>query len=146
MFVDFEYSSPNPAAFDIADHFISWTTTYVGSTPHLLDASLYPTHDERRNFLAAYLKNRIAPVDAPVDSPAPVFSELSPALRERELVALGNAVRAWTPSSYGMWAVWSVVQAREDVLARVAKPDFDYIAYARCRMAGFYRELAALGV
>lgn len=45
-----------------------------------------------------------------------------------------------------MWAIWGLVQAREDVLAHVAKPDFDYIGYARCRMAAFYRELAALGV
>jgi choline kinase len=45
-----------------------------------------------------------------------------------------------------MWAMWGLVQAREDVLAHVAKPDFDYVGYARCRMAAFYRELAALGV
>ena len=99
-----------------------------------------------RTFLVAYLKNCMTLVDAPVDAPAPVFSEPSPALHERELVALENAVRAWIPSSYGMWAIWGLVQAREDVLAHVAKPDFDYISYTRCRMAVFYRELAALGV
>ena len=76
----------------------------------------------------------------------PVFSELSPTLRERELVALGDAVRAWSPSSHAMWAIWGLVQARKDVLAHVVEPDFDYIGYAVCRMAAFYRELAALGV
>ena len=45
-----------------------------------------------------------------------------------------------------MWAMWGLVQAREDVLAHVAKPDFDYIGYARSRMATFYRELASLCV
>jgi len=45
-----------------------------------------------------------------------------------------------------MWAVWGLVQAREDVLAHVTKSDFDYVGYARCRMAAFYSELAALGV
>jgi choline kinase len=76
----------------------------------------------------------------------PVLTELSPALRERELVALGDAVRAWSPSSHAMWAIWGLVQAREDLLTHVAKPFFDYIGYAHCRMVAFYRELAALGV
>lgn len=44
-----------------------------------------------------------------------------------------------------MWALWGLVQAREDILAHVANPDFDYIGYSRCRMAAFYRELATIG-
>jgi len=127
--VDFEYASPNPAAFDIANHFHEWTANYHGPTPHLLDASRYPTPSERRTFLTAYLKNRTGTTPA----------DLSPA-------ALENAVRAWGPSPHAMWAVWAVVQAREDVQAHVAQPEFDYVGYARGRMAAFYRELAALGV
>jgi len=136
--VDFEYASPNPAAFDIANHFHEWTANYHGPTPHLLDASRYPTPAERRTFLAAYLKNRT--------TPSPTFSELSAAARELALAALENAVRAWSPSSHAMWAMWAVVQAREDVQAHVAQPEFDYVGYARGRMAAFYRELAALSV
>jgi len=125
--VDFEYASPNPAAFDIANHFHEWTANYHGPTPHLLDASRYPTPSERRTFLTAYLKNRAAPAD------------LSAA-------ALEGAVRAWSPSSHAMWAVWALVQAREDVQAHVTQPEFDYVGYARGRMAAFYRELAALSM
>jgi choline kinase len=44
-----------------------------------------------------------------------------------------------------MWALWGIVQARVDVLANIAEPEFDYIGCARCRMASFYRELAVLG-
>jgi len=36
-----------------------------------------------------------------------------------------------------MWALWGLVQAREDVLANIAEPEFDYIGCARCRMAQF---------
>jgi len=125
--VDFEYASPNPAAFDIANHFHEWTANYHGPTPHLLDASRYPTPSERRTFLTAYLKNRAATAD------------LSAA-------ALEGAVRAWSPSSHAMWAVWALVQAREDVQAHVTQPEFDYVGYARGRMAAFYRELAALSM
>ncbi|KAI0275114.1 kinase-like protein [Gloeopeniophorella convolvens] len=134
--VDLEYASPNPAAFDIANHFHEWTANYHGPTPHVLDAARYPTRAEQRTFLAAYLEHT---ADAAAE-------QLSPAARERELAALERAVRAWSPASHAMWAVWGLVQAREDVEARVARPEFDYIGYARCRMAAFYREFAALGL
>ncbi|KAI0257094.1 choline kinase cytoplasm [Lactifluus subvellereus] len=138
--VDFEYAAPNPAAFDIANHFHEWTANYHGPTPHVLDTARYPNHAERRTFLTAYLENRAPPPDVPA------FVDLPPAARGRELVALEKAVRAWSPSSHAMWAVWGLVQCREDVQARVAQPEFDYVGYARGRMAAFYRELAALGL
>lgn len=143
--VDFEYASPNPAAFDIANHFIEWTADYHGPTPHVLDASRYPTHGQRRTFLTAYLEHRAPHTSASASTSAPAFADLSPAARECELVALENAVSAWRPASHAMWALWGLVQAREDVLANIAEPEFDYIGYARCRMASFYRELAILG-
>jgi choline kinase len=106
----------------------------------VLDAARYPSPTERRTFLAAYLQNRSTSPDVPA------FLDLSPAARERELVALEEAVRAWSPSSHAMWALWGLIQARKDVQAGVAQPEFDYVGYARCRMAAFYRELAALGL
>ena len=45
-----------------------------------------------------------------------------------------------------MWAIWGIVQARDDIEAAVEEPEFDYIGYARCRMEGFRRELRALGI
>lgn len=106
----------------------------------MLDLARYPSRTERRTFLTAYLANR-----ATTDAPA--FSDLSPVARERELAELEKTVRAWSPSSHAMWAVWGLVQAREDVQARrTPQPEFDYVNYARCRMTAFYRELAALGL
>jgi choline kinase len=43
-------------------------------------------------------------------------------------------------------ALWGLIQAREDVEAGAAQLNFDYVGYSRCRMAAFYRELAALGL
>ncbi len=45
-----------------------------------------------------------------------------------------------------MWAIWGVVQAREDLENGFAEPEFDYLGYSQCRMAGFRREIQALGV
>jgi len=136
--VDFEYASPNPAAFDIANHFHEWTANYHGSVPHVLNPSLYPTHEERRNFYLAYLEH-----SAPRPSAA---TQLSESARELELQKLDRQVSLWSPASHAMWAVWGLVQAREDLEAEVEAPEFDYIGYAKCRFEGFRRGLRELGI
>ncbi|KAG8777144.1 hypothetical protein FRC16_004272, partial [Serendipita sp. 398] len=55
--VDFEYASPNCAAFDIANHFCEWTTDYIGENPAILKPERYPTREERDNFFLAYLQS-----------------------------------------------------------------------------------------
>ncbi|KAL0950811.1 hypothetical protein HGRIS_007575 [Hohenbuehelia grisea] len=132
--VDFEYASPNPASFDIANHFHEWTAAYDSATPHLLDPARYPTPAQRQNFYAAYLAHaaRLG---------APLIAD-----RKHELALLERQVCAWSPASHAMWAVWGIVQARENVESETKEPEFDYIGYAKCRMEGFRRELAALGV
>ncbi|KAK7468644.1 hypothetical protein VKT23_003148 [Stygiomarasmius scandens] len=131
--VDFEYAAPNPASFDIANHFHEWTANYDSATPHLLDESLYPTYGERRNFFLAYLEHSNATPCTP--------SELDTLVQNLE-----EQVRYWSPASHAMWAIWGIVQARDDVESEVQEPEFDYIGYARCRMAGFRRSLQALGI
>ncbi|KAJ7139775.1 protein kinase subdomain-containing protein PKL/CAK/ChoK [Mycena epipterygia] len=135
--VDFEYASPNPASFDIANHFHEWTANYHSETPHLLAHSRYPTKEERYNFYMAYLEH----------------STLSPdslPLTKFELMGLmpdlDTQVKAWSPASHAMWAIWGLVQAREDVEGGVEEPEFDYIGYAQCRMEAFRRELKGLGL
>lgn len=207
--VDFEYASPNPAAFDIANHFHEWTANYHGETPAFLDPSLYPTLNERRNFYRAYLeatiklnwinRERDTPTPPAADTPggggddagtpadplaclfetrrrkrgmssASIISidsihERSFSLSgrrvdasEEDIVLLEEQVRRWSPASHAMWAVWGVVQAREEVeRARaggrldgeedgdVPAGEFDYLSYAKGRFESFRRELRALG-
>lgn len=45
-----------------------------------------------------------------------------------------------------MWAVWGIVQAREDVEGHVVEPEFDYLGYSLNRFNGFRREIRKLGV
>ncbi|PIL29636.1 hypothetical protein GSI_08273 [Ganoderma sinense ZZ0214-1] len=146
--VDFEYASPNPAAFDIANHFHEWTANYHGATPHLLDPARYPSADERANFYRAYLTHTDCHLDAPASAPVPAAApDLSADALAAEMTALDSHVRVWSPASHGMWAVWGVVQAREALEdTEGGEPEFDYLGYAQCRMAGFRRELRALGV
>ena len=128
--VDFEYAGPNPAAYDIANHFYEWTADYNSSTPHLLDFFKYPTVQERRNFYTAYLgRNHI---NARGDQ----------ALIDR----MDQQVRCWGPASHALWAIWGIVQARENAEGNVEQPEFDYIGYARFRMAAFRGHLHSLGI
>ncbi|KAI0094554.1 kinase-like protein [Irpex rosettiformis] len=136
--VDFEYAAPNPAAFDIANHFHEWTADYHSDVPHLLHSERYPTLEQRQNFYRAYLIHRQA------SSPSPTALATSSEALETELDKLDSQVRAWSPSSHAMWALWGVVQAREVLEGKDSEPEFDYVAYAQCRMASFRRELKAL--
>ncbi|KAG8220034.1 choline kinase cytoplasm [Butyriboletus roseoflavus] len=134
--VDFEYASPNPLAFDIANHFHEWTADYHSSTPHLLDLSRYPTAQQRRNFYQAYLLY------------AHTLSNTSPTKGARgvRLAKLERQVSLWSPASHAMWAIWGIVQAKHDVETTGNEVEFDYIGYAKCRMELFFREIATLGV
>ena len=136
--VDFEYASPNPLAFEIANHFHEWTADYCSSTPHLLNASRYPTAEQRRNFYQAYLSHAHIPSKT---STVDVSGEARLAKLERQ-------VRLWSPASHGMWAIWGIVQAKDDVAKdrTGTEAEFDYIGYAKCRMENFFREIATLGV
>jgi len=133
--VDFEYASPNPAAFDIANHFHEWTANYHRSVPHILDPFLYPTYEERRTFYLAYLEH----------SP-PRTSVANEIARELELQKLDREVCVWSPASHAMWAIWGLVQAREDLEAEVETPEFDYIGHAKCRLEAFRKGLGGLGI
>lgn len=137
--VDFEYASPNPAAFDIANHFHEWTADYHSPTPHILDPTRYPYPQERRNFYVAYLAQSIVSSSAPPEA-------LEKDIPEKELEKLDRQVRAWSPASHAMWAVWGIVQAKEDMEGKEGEPEFDYIGYARCRMKGFRQEISSLGI
>jgi choline kinase len=71
---------------------------------------------------------------------------LDDAERELQLVNLDKQVRCWSAASHAMWAIWGIVQAREDIEGNVEEPEFDYISYSICRMAAFRREIRALGL
>jgi len=140
--VDFEYAATNPAAFDIANHFQEWTSNYHGPTPHLLDPSRFPTLDERANFIRSYLEHYFATSSRKAGK----YKEL-----ERDVKRLEKQVQVWKAASHGMWAIWGIVQARE-YLEASAKGDpaaeqlmeFDYIAYAICRMELFREDMKQL--
>lgn len=69
-------------------------------------------------------------------------------MNDASLSQLERQVRIWSPASHGVWAVWGVVQAREDVERSQdeGELEFDNIAYAKGRMQAFFDELRKLGL
>ncbi|RLN36079.1 hypothetical protein C2845_PM03G30400 [Panicum miliaceum] len=55
--IDYEYTSFNPVAFDIANHFSEMSTDYHTSTPHVPDFAKYPDIQEQRRFIQIYLSS-----------------------------------------------------------------------------------------
>lgn len=49
-FIDYEYATPSPAAFDIANHFAEWGG-------YDCDYNMMPTRSVRREFLTEYVKS-----------------------------------------------------------------------------------------
>lgn len=49
-FIDYEYATPSPAAFDIANHFAEWGG-------YDCDYNMMPTRSIRREFLTEYVKS-----------------------------------------------------------------------------------------
>ncbi|KAI9572718.1 choline kinase cytoplasm [Boletus coccyginus] len=136
--VDFEYASPNPLAFDIANHFHEWTADYHSSTPHLLDPSRYPTAQQRRNFYQGYLSHAHT---------LPETSATEVSAGEARLAKLERQVSLWSPAPHGMWAIWGIVQAKDSMeRGRATEAEFDYLGYAKCRMERFFHEIAVCGM
>lgn len=135
--VDFEYAAANPAAFDIANHFHEWTANYHCPTPHVLSTDRYPSLEERRNFYSSYIQHSSLLAEDP---------SLDGASLKEAIDDLDRDVEIWGPASHAGWAIWGIIQAREDIEANVEEPEFDYIRYARGRMAAFRKALQSLGL
>ncbi|GAA5884972.1 hypothetical protein JCM6882_007176 [Rhodosporidiobolus microsporus] len=125
--VDFEYAGANPRGFDIANHFCEWQADYHHpSLSHSLSLHQpYPTHAEQVRFLRAYVG-----CDGGLDVPPTTSSSSTtsstaagakdPQEKEDPRVdRLLDEVRLWQPSSHALWAVWGIVQAKEDLMARI---------------------------
>lgn len=120
--VDFEYAAPNPAAFDIANHFHEWTANYHDpDASHVLTASRYPSREERWNFYLGYLCPPVlgGPITA---SPAPSrkasFTK-SPS---------SSSINSSTPSSNGLNGTYkskSAASSTASLATSLGQPEID---------------------
>jgi choline kinase len=102
-----------------------------------LNPSHHPSFEERANFYTAYLET--------LSASSSTHSHDKQTLK-LQMQILDRQVEVWSPASHAMWAIWGLVQAREDVESQNRVPEFDYTGYAIGRMEGFRREIKQLGI
>lgn len=115
-FIDYEYATPAPASFDIANHFAEWGGFDC-------DFSVLPTRSVRRAFLREYLAsfNRHHAQTQP-----------SPKEKEKQLDELFEQVDLFrgVPGLY--WGIWALIQAQISLI------EFDYANYAEVRLGEYW--------
>ncbi|KAI9827450.1 MAG: hypothetical protein M1832_004799 [Thelocarpon impressellum] len=111
-FIDYEYATPAPAAFDIANFFAEWGGLEC-------DYSALPTRAQRRGFLEEYLGSYKLHQGKGGEADADV----------QRLFTLVDSFRG-VPGFY--WGIWALIQAT------ISQIDFDYAAYAEVRLGEYW--------
>ena len=110
-FIDFEYATPAPAAFDISNHFAEWGGFDC-------DHSAIPTKSQRTDFLRHYLASystntHTEPTDA-------------------DLCQLIDQIDRFRGIPGFYWGIWALIQAL------ISQIDFDYAGYAEIRLGEYW--------
>ncbi|KNG86812.1 putative ethanolamine kinase [Aspergillus nomiae NRRL 13137] len=113
QFIDYEYATPSPAAFDIANHFAEWGG-------YDCDYNMMPTCAVRRQFLTEYVRSYTQHKGLPKLSQKEIIDRLY------EDVDRFRGI----PGLY--WGIWALIQAQ------ISQIDFDYASYAETRLGEYY--------
>lgn len=110
-FIDYEYASPAPASFDIANHFAEWGGFDC-------DYSAMPTRSTRRAFLREYLRS--------------FSTHQNLTYNESDLDELFEQVDKFRGVPGFYWGIWALIQAQISLI------DFDYASYAEVRLGEYW--------
>jgi ethanolamine kinase len=117
-FIDYEYATPCPAAFDISNHFAEWGGFDC-------DMSVLPTRSQRRDFLTTYIHS--------------YNSYRGREFKEEELEQLMAEVDRFRGAPGFYWGVWALIQAT------ISQIDFNYAEYADLRLSEYWVWKDSLG-
>lgn len=111
-FIDYEYGTPSPVAFDIANHFAEWAG-------YDCDYAAVPRRTQRQEFIREYIQT---------------YSQLSrlDMDHEAETRALMHEVDLFRGVPGFYWGIWSLIQAT------ISHIDFDYASYAEKRLGEYW--------
>jgi ethanolamine kinase len=118
-FIDYEYTTPSPAAFDIANHFAEWAGFEC-------DHAAVPTKSQRRDFIHHYVSSFYDHVITENDN---ISVEIDLRAAIDQLYEQVDTFRG-VPGFY--WGVWSLIQAT------ISQIDFDYASYAEIRLGEYW--------
>jgi len=115
-FIDYEYATPGPAAFDICNHFAEWAGLDC-------EYGAVPTKSQRREFLQHYVlsfRNYSNPGgNATVDL-------------QKDVDQLCDQIDMLRGLPGFFWGTWALIQAT------ISQIDFDYASYAELRLGEYW--------
>jgi ethanolamine kinase len=118
-FIDYEYATPSPAAFDIANHFAEWGGFDC-------DFSVLPTRAQRREFITEYVDSYFEFLEKKTPGAA---AGVNKAAEVEKLLTEVDHFRG-VPGFY--WGIWALIQAT------ISQIEFDYASYAETRLGEYY--------
>ncbi|XDG10453.1 hypothetical protein ABKA04_010068 [Annulohypoxylon sp. FPYF3050] len=114
-FIDYEYATPSPAAFDLANHFAEWGGFDC-------DYTVLPTRAQRLEFIREYIHAYFSQLPEKPDS-------IDEEAETQKLLAEVDIFRG-VPGFY--WGIWALIQAT------ISHIDFDYAEYAEIRLGEYW--------
>ena len=118
-FIDYEYSTPGPAAFDISNHFAEWAGFDC-------DHSAVPTKSQRRDFLKYYVGSFRYHSITDDDN---LSLEID---FQQDIEQLYNQIDRFRGVPGFYWGIWALIQAM------ISQIDFDYETYAELRLGEYW--------
>ncbi|KAL8689893.1 MAG: hypothetical protein Q9218_004542 [Villophora microphyllina] len=113
-FIDYEYATPAPAAFDLANHFAEWGGFEC-------DYTVLPTRSVRRAFIREYLSCYASHAQLPLGMDQSTYGD-----------RLFNEVNEYRGIPGLYWGIWALIQAT------ISQIDFDYASYAENRLQEYW--------
>ncbi|KAK5164827.1 uncharacterized protein LTR77_009491 [Saxophila tyrrhenica] len=118
-FIDYEYSTPGPAAFDISNHFAEWAGFEC-------DHGAVPTKSQRRDFLKNYIGSfRVHAID--LEQTMSYEIDL-----QKDIDQLYDQIDQFRGLPGFYWGIWALIQAT------ISQIDFDYTTYAEDRLGEYF--------
>ena len=144
--IDFEYANANVPAYEFANHFTEWCYNYHDhKKPFAVTEKRYPTPEEQRRFVKAYVTHKPAipstaatPVATPnagastsvtsftLDARTPYtqFQEEDMKKNERdgmEIDRLLRDTRLWRVVCSAQWTAWAIVSAKVEGMNEISE-------------------------
>jgi ethanolamine kinase len=116
-FIDYEYATPSPAAFDLANHFAEWGGFDC-------DYNVLPTRAQRVEFVNEYTQAYFTMLP---DSEKPSGLNV-----EKEMKKLFDEVDMFRGLPGFYWGIWALIQAK------ISQIEFNYASYAEIRLGEYW--------
>lgn len=123
-FIDYEYATPAPAAFDLSNHFAEWGGFEC-------DFNVLPTISQRKAFIENYVDSYWTHKSS-ANTNGDHKVNAQPTDHRKDVNTLMDEVDRFRGIPGLYWGIWALIQAT------ISQIDFDYASYADIRLGEYW--------